>query len=110
MLDQSYKEEDVGALLGAAKARCCSVLVIPEPLGIPRALQRFDRRGLSRYPMLIQGLVEGTARGLAARLRWPPERSFEPGLFYPGILVKTPLFHLPGLSHLVRGRPFHYFT
>jgi transcriptional regulator GlxA family with amidase domain len=74
MLDQTYKEEDIGALLGAARARRCGVLMIPEPLGIPRARQRFDRRGLSRYPMLIQGLVEGAVGGLAARLRWPPQQ------------------------------------
>jgi AraC-like DNA-binding protein len=74
MLDQSCKDADAAALLAAAKARRCSVLVVPEPLGMRRALLSEERRGLSRYPMLIQGLVEGAASGLAARLRWPPDK------------------------------------
>lgn len=73
ILDQGYKGDDISALLDAAKARRCTVLVVPQPLGIPGALERFDGRGLSRCPMLIQGLVEGVANGLAARLRWPAE-------------------------------------
>jgi AraC-like DNA-binding protein len=73
ILDQSCNDGDMSALLSAAKARRCAVLVVPEPLAIPRAIERFDRRGLSRAPMLIQGLIEGAANGLAARLRWPPE-------------------------------------
>ena len=71
MLD--HASTDVGALLQAAKARRCSVLVMPEPLGIPAAVRRQERRRVSRYPMLIEGLVEGASAGLAARLRWPPE-------------------------------------
>jgi AraC-like DNA-binding protein len=70
MLDHGCAE--VGELLEAAKARRCGVLLLAEPLAIWRAPERLDRRGLSRYPMLIQGLVEGAATGLAARLRWPP--------------------------------------
>lgn len=73
ILDQSCRDDEINALLRAAKARRCSVLTVPEALGIPRAIERFDRRGLSRSPMLIQGLVEGAANGLAARLRWPRE-------------------------------------
>jgi AraC-like DNA-binding protein len=73
ILDQGCKEEGIRALLDAARARRCTVLVVPDPLGIPRARERFDGRGLSRGPMLIQALVEGAANGLAARLRWPPD-------------------------------------
>ena len=71
ILDQSWNDDEIGTLLRAAKTRRCAVLSVPESLGIPRTIERFDRRGLSRYPMLIQGLVEGAANGLAARLRWP---------------------------------------
>jgi AraC-like DNA-binding protein len=71
ILDQSCDDGDMSTLLRAAKARRCAVLVVPEPLAIPRAIERFDARALSRSPMLIQGLVEGAANGLAARLRWP---------------------------------------
>jgi transcriptional regulator GlxA family with amidase domain len=71
ILDQSCQEEEVKALVAAARARRCAVLMVAEPLGIPRALRRFQRRGLSRCPMLIQALVEGAANGLGARLSWP---------------------------------------
>ncbi|HEU5177825.1 MAG TPA: hypothetical protein VFU24_10270, partial [Burkholderiales bacterium] len=45
ILDQSWKDDEVAALLRAAKARRCGVLSVPESLGIPRTIERFDRRG-----------------------------------------------------------------
>ena len=54
ILDHSCDDNDVRALLSAAKARRCSVLVVGEA---------------ERCPMLIQGLVEVAASALAGHLR-----------------------------------------
>lgn len=54
ILDQSCDDNDLRALVDAAKARRCSVLVVGEA---------------ERCPMLIQGLVEVTASALAGHLR-----------------------------------------
>ncbi len=54
ILDHSCDDNDLRALLSAAKARRCSVLVVGEA---------------ERCPMLIQGLVEVAASALAGHLR-----------------------------------------